>query len=75
VGIAAVVMRAGSEPTSGSVSRKAETCVRATLGSHSRFCSSEPNIRSGSGRPIDWWAESSVESAECHVPVSASARL
>ncbi len=68
-------MRAGSEPTSGSVSRKAETCVRATLGSHSRFCSSEPNMRSGSGRPIDWWADSSVEIAECQVPVSASAWL
>ena len=68
-------MRAGSEPTSGSVSRNADTCVRATFGSHWAFCSSVPNIRSGSGRPMDWWADSSVARAECHVPASASARL
>ena len=30
-------------------------------GSHSRFCSSEPNSRSGSATPIDWCAESSVD--------------
>ena len=29
---------------------------RATFGSHSRFCSSVPNSRSGSGTPIDWCA-------------------
>ena len=75
MGTAAVVIRAGSEPTSGSVSRKAETCVRATLGSHSRFCASEPNARSGWGRPMDWWAERSVASDECHVPARASAWL
>ena len=68
-------MRAGSEPTSGSVSRNAETCVRATLGSHSRFCSSEPNMRRGSGRPMDWCALRSVASEECQVPASASALL
>ena len=50
-------------------------CVRDSFGSHSRFCSSEPNRRSGSARPIDWCAESSVAIAECHVLASASARL
>ena len=68
-------MRAGSDPTSGSVSRNAEMWSVATLGSHSRFCSSEPKRRSGSGRPIDWCADSSVEIDECHVPAMASALL
>ncbi len=49
--------------------------VRATFGSHSRFCSSVPNIRSGSATPIDWCAESSVAIAACHTPAIASARL
>ena len=40
----------------------------ATLGSHSCFCSSEPKVFSGSGRPIDWCAESSVAIEECQVP-------
>jgi hypothetical protein len=65
----------GSEPTSGSVSRNAEMWSLATFGSHSRFCSSEPNSRSGSGRPIDWCALSSVRSEEWQVAASASARL
>ena len=70
-----VATRAGSEPTSGSVSRKAEMSVRATRGSHSRFCSSVPNIRSGSATPIDWCAETSAPSAACQVPIITSARL
>ena len=49
--------------------------VRATRGSHSRFCSSEPNMRSGSATPIDWWAESSAPSAPCQAPTIVSARL
>ena len=49
--------------------------VRATLGSHSRFCSSVPKRRSGSARPIDWCAESSVESEACQMPAICSARL
>jgi hypothetical protein len=49
--------------------------VRATFGSHSCFCSSVPNIRSGSATPIDWWADSSAPNAECHEFASASARL
>ena len=36
----------------------------ATSGSHLRFCSSLPNIRSGSATPIDWCALSSVQIAE-----------
>ena len=47
----------------------------ATSGSHFCFCSSEPKPISGSATPIDWWAESSVASAECQVPASTSARL
>src|SRR3954447_5942225 len=50
-------------------------CVLESFGSHSLFCSSDPNRRSGSPRPIDWCAESSVASAECHVLASASARV
>ena len=73
VGVAVAPMRAGSEPTSGSVSRKAETWSLATLGSHSRFCSSEPNSISGSATPIDWCALSSVEIDACHTPASISA--
>ena len=46
-----------------------------TSGSHLRFCSSEPNSISGSATPIDWCAESSVESDACQTPVSCSARL
>ncbi len=48
---------------------------RATSGSHLRFCSSVPNIRSGSATPIDWCALSSVESEACQTPTIASARL
>ena len=47
----------------------------ATFGSHSFFCSSEPNRRSGSPRPIDWWADSSVEIAAWYMPAIASASL
>ena len=49
--------------------------VRATRGSHSRFCSSVPNIRSGSATPIDWCADTSAPSAPCQVPIIVSARL
>ena len=66
-GSAVVLMRAGSEPTSGSVSRNAEMWVRATFGSHSRFCSSVPNgaaARAGrsTGAPT---AASTAMSARC----------
>ena len=47
----------------------------ATFGSHWRFCSSDPNSRSGSGTPIDWCADSSAPSAECQPPARASAAL
>src|SRR3954469_16674161 len=50
-----VARRAGSEPRSGSVSRKAEMWSRATSGSHFCFCSSEPKPMSGSATPIAWW--------------------
>ena len=46
-----------------------------TRGSHSRFCSSVPNSRSGSATPIDWCAESSVDERGVAEPASASARL
>jgi hypothetical protein len=75
VGTAVVLMRAGSEPTSGSVSRNAEMWSLASLGNHSLFCSSEPKRRSGSGSPIDWCADNNVEMDECHVPIMASALL
>ena len=74
-GVAVAASRAGSEPTSGSVSRNALILSLATSGSHLRFCSSVPNRRSGSATPIDWCALSSVESEACHTPASARARL
>ncbi len=46
-----------------------------TRGSHSCFCSSEPNSSSGWASPMDWWAESSVEIEACHTPAIESARL
>src|SRR6266511_2317550 len=57
-------MRAGSLPTSGSVSRNALTWSLATRGGIRCFCSSVPNSRTGSGTPIDWWALSSTPIAE-----------
>ena len=50
-------------------------CVRATSGSQRCFCSSVPNSSSGSATPIDWCADSSVDSEACIEPASASARL
>jgi hypothetical protein len=61
VGVAVDSIRAGSEPTSGSVRRNAETAVLETRGSHSRFCSSEPASLRGSATPIDWCADRNVE--------------
>ena len=66
---------AGSEPTPGSVSAKADRCEVQTFGSHSRFCSSEPASSRGCASPIDWCADSSVERLECQVPTSIIARL
>jgi hypothetical protein len=57
VGSAVVVMAAGSEPTSLSVSAKAEMAPFASRGRYFSFCSGVPNILSGCGTPIDWWAE------------------
>ena len=75
MGVAVQRIRAGSLPTSGSVSRKALTSRVATRGRNRAFCCSVPNIRSGSATPIDWCADSSVYSAEFHEPTSSSARL
>lgn len=72
---ALVASRAGSEPTSGSVSRKALMSVRAQRGRNSAFCSSVPNSFSGCGTPIDWCAESSTPTAGQAEPASASALL
>ena len=63
-GVAVEAIRAGSEPTPGSVSRNALMWSLATSGSHLRRCSSLPNCRSGSATPIDWCALSSVQIAE-----------
>ena len=74
VGSAVVASRAGSEPTSGSVSRNAETSPAASRGRKRCFCSSVPNIFSGCGTPIDWCAESSAPIAGLTEPASISAR-
>ena len=57
VGVATVLMRAGSEPTSGSVSANAEISPCASRGRYLRFCSSVPNSRSGCGTPMLWCAD------------------
>ena len=54
-------MRAGSEPTSCSVSAKAEMAPLAQRGRYSFFSSGEPKSLSGCGTPIDWWAESRAD--------------
>ena len=74
VGSAVVASRAGSEPTSGSVSRNAETSPAASRGRNRSFCSGVPNIFSGCGTPIDWCAESSALTAGFTEPTSISAR-
>src|SRR5512143_3931738 len=59
-GTAVVSSAAGSDPTSGSVSANADTAPLASRGKYFFFCSSVPNILSGCGTPMDWWAESSA---------------
>jgi len=56
------------------VSRKAETAPAAHLGRYSCFCSGVPNIRTGSGTPIDWCDESSAPRLGWTVLISMSAR-
>ncbi len=57
VRVAVAFIRAGSEPTSGSVSRKAVTAPAAQRGRYSCFCSGVPKTFTGSGTPMDWCAE------------------
>jgi len=52
-GVAVDARRAGSEPTSGSVSRNADMAPAAHRGKNFRFCSGVPASLSGSGTPID----------------------
>ena len=59
-GSAAVVMFAGSEPASTSVSANAEIAPFARRGKNRFFCSSVPNSASGCGTPIDCEADSSA---------------
>ena len=75
VGIAVARSRAGSEPTSGSVSRKALIAPFAQRGRYRRFCSSEPASTSGSGRPTDWCADNSAPMLAFTDPIISSARL
>ena len=56
-GRAVVVMRAGSLPTSVSVSAKAEISPWAQRGRNICFCSSVPKTIRGCGTPMDWCAE------------------
>jgi hypothetical protein len=53
VGTALVPNRAGSLPTSGSVSRNALMSVVAHRGRYCFFCSAVPKIFSGCGTPMD----------------------
>ena len=67
-------MRAGSEPTSSSVSANAEMAPFASRGRKRFFCSSVPNIFTGPGTPIDWCADSSATSDAFTVETSDIAR-
>ena len=76
VGVAVVASRAGSEPTSGSVSRNALMAPRGAAGQERR--PSAPRCRtsfSGCGTPIDWCADSSAPTRGCTEPTSISALL
>ena len=53
VRVAVVVMFAGSDPTSASVSANAEIAPFARRGKYFFFCSVVPNSLSGCGTPID----------------------
>ena len=75
VGTAVARSRAGSEPTSGSVSRNALMAPFAHRGRYCRFCSSVPASTSGSGKPTDWCADSSATMLACTVPIIVSAWL
>ncbi len=55
-----VARRAGSDPTAGSVSAKAEIAPRAQRGRYSCLSASEPKSFTGCGTPIAWCAESSA---------------
>ena len=74
VGTAVLPIRAGSLPTSGSVSRNAVMAPAAQRGRYSCFCSGVPNTLTGSGTPMDWCAESSAPRLGWTEPSSASAR-
>ena len=67
-------IRAGSEPTSGSVSRKAVMAPSAHRVRYSCFCASVPNILTGSGTPMDMCADTSAPIDGCTDPISISAR-
>ncbi len=60
VGVAVDDIRAGSDPTSGSVSRNAVIAPAAHRGRNRCFCCSVPNILTGSGTPMDWCADTSA---------------
>ncbi len=70
-----VVICAGSEPTSGSVSAKADRSPAAIRGRYFFFCSSVPNIFSGCGTPIDWCAETSTAVEPQCEAIAMSTRL
>ena len=75
VGVAVVAIRAGSEPTSGSVSRNARD--RARGAARQELAASAPRCRTASpaaGTPIDWCADSSAPMLGCTEPTSISAR-
>ena len=74
VSVAVLSMRAGSDPTSGSVSRNAEMAPAAHRGRKRSFCSGVPTSLTGSGTPIDWWAEIIAPSEGWTEPMRTRAR-
>ena len=75
MGTAVVSMAAGSEPTPGSVSAKADTAPLARRGRYFFFCSGVPNSLSGPGTPMDWCAESSATVEPHTLETMAMARV
>ncbi len=74
VRVAVLPIRAGSDPTSGSVRRKAEIAPCAQRGRKRSFCSFVPTSLTGSGTPIDWWADNRAPREGWTEPTSMRAR-
>ena len=73
VGVAVLPIRAGSDPTSGSVSRNARDRALRAAGQEALLLLVGAEHLTGSGTPIDWCADSSAPRLGCTEPASISA--